>query len=608
MTDSTNPNATETRAAGISFERKSEAAAIFVLGLLALYFLKVSWRKWPDPIVDSGTQWYAFWRLSQGAVLYHDLIWNYGPLSAYFDAALFRVFGPGMMVLVAANLVIYAFIVALAYAAFRRAWGWLAAFAATAVFICVFSFSHLSAVGNYNYALPYAQESTHGMLLILATVFVAARWRRGVSPATAFALGMCGGLAAVLKPEFMLAGGVVGTAAFALRLAERKRVTGAEMASLAAGLALPTIMFAAWFARLESWGNAFVDASRAWWMVLIDHSQLSSQQGKFAGLSDARQNILFELKSAGKTLVSLALIWAAGWSMNRPWKPVVRAAVVLAAVTALWFLTPVGGWYSIGRGFVLLIAAAAVLIAVRVLRQFKAAGKLDDRSAMALLLVLVAGTMLARMPLFPRIYHLGFFQGALAGMVIAAFIVAELPRWTGAGNRGRCAATAGALTAVAFGCVAIAMRSGEISRDETQPVGSGRDRFYAFAPDIDGTGAVVNWTVEQLRDIPPQATVLALPEGLMVNYLSRHISPLPTWNGTVTEETYVKQLQATPPDYVVLISRDLREFSDKRFGGEGNPGHEILKWVVANYWLEKKTGGDPFVPEGQKGAMILRHK
>jgi hypothetical protein len=294
--------------------------------------------------------------------------------------------------------------------------------------------------------------------------------------------------------------------------------------------------------------------------------------------------------------------------VERPWKPVVRAAVVAASAAALWFLTPVGGWYSIGRCFLLLIVVVAVLIAARVVRQFKSAGKLDERTAMALLLVLVAGTMLARMPLFPRIYHLGFFQGALAGMVIAAFIVAELPRWTGAGGRGRCVATAGALTALAFGCVAIAMRSGEISGDETQPVGSGRDRFYAFAPDIDATGAIVNWTVEQLRDIPPQATVLALPEGLMVNYLSRHLSPLPTWNGTVKEEDYVKQLRATPPDYVVLISRDLREYGVKRFGNEGNPGHLIMQWVVTNYGLEKKTGGDPFVPEGQKGAVILRHK
>ena len=51
------------------------------------------------PISDAGTQWYVFWRLSQGAALYHDFVWNYGPLSAWFNAGLFRRFGPGMMVL-----------------------------------------------------------------------------------------------------------------------------------------------------------------------------------------------------------------------------------------------------------------------------------------------------------------------------------------------------------------------------------------------------------------------------------------------------------------------------------------------------------------------------
>src|SRR5580704_8837636 len=119
-----------------SVEKPGMAATIIVLILLTVCFLKISWRKWADPIVDSGLQWYGFWRLSQGASLYHDIAWNYGPFSAFFNAALFKLFGPSMMVLVAANLVIYAAIVTLVYIAFRRAGGWLAAFAATAVFIC----------------------------------------------------------------------------------------------------------------------------------------------------------------------------------------------------------------------------------------------------------------------------------------------------------------------------------------------------------------------------------------------------------------------------------------------------------------------------------------
>ena len=97
-----------------------EAAGLLVLALLAAYFLRVSWRKWPDPIVDVGPQWYDIWRVSLGAAPYHDFLWNYGPLSLLLNGLLFKCFGPGMMVLVTANLAVYGGIVALAYLAFRR--------------------------------------------------------------------------------------------------------------------------------------------------------------------------------------------------------------------------------------------------------------------------------------------------------------------------------------------------------------------------------------------------------------------------------------------------------------------------------------------------------
>ena len=608
MTKSTNSNAAETKPAGFLGGRRLEWAGICGLVLLAAGFLKISWRKWPDPIVDSGMQWYTFWRMSQGAVLYHDLAWNYGPLSAFFNAGLFKIFGPGMMVLVTANLVVWGLIVTMAYVAVRRAWGGLAAFGATAVFICVFSFSHLSQIGNYNYATPYSHEATHGILLILATVFAAAWWRRGVSLAAAFLVGLCGGLAAVLKPEFMLAGGAVGMAAMALRFAERRRVTAAEFAMLAAGLALPTVIFTAWFARLEPLGSAFIDASRAWWLVLVDHSQLGKQQGKFAGLDDAGAHVLFELKSTAKAALSLAVVWAAGWSVNRSWKPVVRGAVAVAAGVLLWFLAPVGGWYSIGRCFPILIVALAALIAARVMREWRAAAKLEEQTAMALLLVLAAGTMLARMPLFPRIYHLGFFQAALAGVVLAAAIIAELPRWTGAGAWGRCVAKAGGIATLATGCVAIGMRSAEIRSYQTQVVGEGRDRFYSFEPQTDAMGALVNWTAEQLRETPPRATALVLPEGLMINYLSRRASPLPPWDRHITEEAYLTQLQAAAPDFVVLISRNATESVESRFGTEGGPGTQIAGWVRTNYAVENQTGADPLASQREMGVVIFRKK
>jgi hypothetical protein len=106
--------------------------------------------------------------------------------------------------------------------------------------------------------------------------------------------------------------------------------------------------------------------------------------------------------------------------------------------------------------------------------------------------------------------------------------------------------------------------------------------------------------VEQLRDVPPQATLLALPDAVMINYLSRRERPLTDF--FPDEDLYVKQLSGTPPDYVILIARDLREHGITQFGAPGNPGEKILPWLWENYTLEAAP------PSGAKNAMLLRRK
>jgi hypothetical protein len=149
---------------------------VLALAGLASGFIAMSWRKWPDPLIDFGRELYIPWRLAHGAVLYRDMDDFYGPLSQYLNAGLFAIFGPGMMVLVAANLVIFAAIVATLYLLFRRAWGVGAALASAAAFIAVFGFSEFTPTANYNYATPYAHEVTHGFLTCLLLVCALLRW------------------------------------------------------------------------------------------------------------------------------------------------------------------------------------------------------------------------------------------------------------------------------------------------------------------------------------------------------------------------------------------------------------------------------------------------
>ena len=478
------------------------------------------------------------------------------------------------------------------------AWGWLAALAALAVFISVFSFSILNSVANYNFATPYTHEATHGILLLLLTAFVMVRWCREPSRPLAFLLGLCGGVAAVLKPEFMLAGGILGIAALLVRRRQGQPAGAAEWALLLAGAALPTLGCAAWLARGEPWGAALVDSCQAWWLVLFNQREPGFEyQPVFLGLDHPWRHAGLELRAAFLASVMIASIWAAGWFVNRSWSRVLRLATAAAALAAV---CSIHIDKEAGPCLPGLMAILFAIVAARLGRELRQNGRAQTRTLMALALVLLAGAMLARMILRARIDHFGFFQAALAGMAAAAAMVSEVPRWTGAGLWGRRLSALAGLVMLGMGCASIAAQSALIRARQTQPVAAGRDRFYALDPAADETGLLVNWAVERLRTIPPRATLLALPGGVMINYLSRHESPLP--DGFSDENLYLQQLRRSPPDYVILIARDLREFGIAQFGAPGNLGEKVVPWLWENYSLVASPPGRP------RSAMLLRRK
>ena len=148
-------------------ERLIECFGIFGVLALVVKLLILSWRKWCDPQIDYGRELYIPWRMAEGAKWLKDVDDLYGPLSRYIDAGLFKVFGPGIMVLAWANIILYFAILTLIYIIFRRTWGVLAALSAAFIFVGVFSFSQLTIISNYNFVTPYSQQATHGFLVSL---------------------------------------------------------------------------------------------------------------------------------------------------------------------------------------------------------------------------------------------------------------------------------------------------------------------------------------------------------------------------------------------------------------------------------------------------------
>jgi hypothetical protein len=586
----------------------TDALAIAVLLALCVRFLWESWRRWPDPIVDFGVQLYTAWRLSNGAVLFRDVEQFYGPLSHYLNAGLFRVFGPGLMTLVVANLVVFALIVTLLYALLRSAWGCVGAFAGCAVFVAVFGFAQHVDCGNYNYATPYTHETTHGMLVCLALAVVLLRWIRKPNVGLAATAGVLFGLTWVLKPEIMLAAGVIVACAVGLRVRAVGIVRWAEWWPTAAAAPLPTVAFIAYFSLHLPLRDATGAACHAWLSVLDPENTGNALQRGFMGLDQPRLNLEHHLAATGIAVALIAIAIGSIWAADRWGRGAVRWIVGVVAIgAAAWVASTQIAWPDVGRCLLGLLLLYSV---TRLILRRRGNEPLDARECARWLLVVLAAALMARMVLNGRIYQYGFYQAALVGTVLAAIVVAELPSRMRSATA-RWLATVAILALITPGVVTLVRHSDSNLQSKTEVVGAGVDRFYAFPKPVDPTGRMLNLLVDFFAKQPAGQTLLVLPEGTMLNYLARRESPVPTlyyYGASAAEGRETKavaRLEQTPPDWVVVMTRDLREYGIERYGDAPGRGAEVMAWLGANYRRVAGIGGSPFDPR-EFGAWIYR--
>jgi hypothetical protein len=97
---------------------------------------------------------------------------------------------------------------------------------------------------------------------------------------------------------------------------------------------------------------------------------------------------------------------------------------------------------------------------------------------------------------------------------------------------------------------------------------------------------------------PGAHTLLVVPEGIMLNYLTRLPDPIPNYEFSVSQlavlgNLILSRLEAHPPDRIVLISRDLREYGVNRWGDSPEHGAAILDFIYKNYQPVYNPAGDP---------------
>lgn len=578
-----------------------------VLAGLFVQALVVSWRKWPDPVVDFGRELYIPWRLSEGAVLYRDVDDFYGPLSHYFNAGLFSVFGPGLMVLAWANIVFFGAMAGLLYALLRKAWGGLAALLGASLFVAVFGCCRFSGTGSFNYISPYAHEATHGVLVLLVLLWTADRWLAKTEWRSAGVMGLMLGLALVLKAEIILVAVVVCLGAFGVLQMAGKSMPRTSLQAFTGAAALPSLAFFAYFSQHLPVGEAWTAAGRAWYNVVgTAHYMAEAAQLSYAGLDSVGPNLIRHVLSVlGAAVVLVLLVGIVAYLKQLPafWSRIGGPLLVLA--TAASALAAGQMWVEVGRCLLGLQLLYAGFMVIDGLRQGVAVSAHDERWRLRLLFVLLGIALMVRMVLNGRLGQFGFYQAAIGAVVVLAVLVAELPervRLTLAQER-RLLRTAMVALMLAGG-FCLTREAYFNYRAVNTPMGEGRDRFFVW-----NELANLNRPLSALQSTPKGHTVLVLPEGLMFNYLLRRRSPVSTLYSAVMDEwretIVVEQLEADPPEWVLLVPRDLGEYRVTRYGERSGAGRDLLEWVGRDY-VEASTGRSVSIEPGRL-YLFRRH-
>jgi hypothetical protein len=567
-----------------------------------------SWRKWADPLVDFGRELYVPWQITEGKLLYRDLASLFGPLSPYVNAGWFSIFGVSLTTLVVCNVAILMAMTAGIHRLLTISTDRVTATVATLTILLVCGFSQYIDVGNYNFVTPYAHEATHGVALSVAA-FVALHQGFSRGRLEWFAMsGVCFGAIVLTKPEVAIAAGAgLLAGAGAMWLGSSGGGSWKKILAFLIGAVIVPAGFLAYFhgAGSMSWRTAARTLATGW----LTASSVDIAQNEFylrgSGLDDLVRN-------AGRMVWSFVLVagfagiglLVASIKATKPAARVLHLTVqaLLVLVAALAFPSGRLGW-----GLPLVALAVCVWVGIRIHRRRGTA----VTQAPLLMWSVFALALLPKIALNARIFHYGFFL-AMPALSITVALLLDLAPSLVRGREGYERARMLFAAGIAVAIVPALVLSNTWYRWKTVAVGDGPDRLYASNEPGAWQGSAVAAALEWLRhSAPPGATVIALPEGVMINYLARHENPtrfinfMPPEAVAFGEHAMARSLEARSPDVLLLVHKNTSEYGYASFGSTPEYGGEILPWVRRHYRTVEIIGRNPANADGY-GIEILK--
>lgn len=590
-----------------SFQKKiiSDPRPFFLL-ISFLCFAHWSWRKSGDILVDFGRELYVPWQITQGRNLGQDILCLHGPFSKYFNALLFSLFGTSLTTLLVFNLCLLWLMTWMLYRIFSVAGDRNNAAILCFAFLGLFGFAHHEKLSNYNFMTPYCHEAIHGTFFCVVVFYVLMKYWDDRRLKHLVPAGLALGLSFLTKPETALA--AAGIVIFSSILLGIRRKSSKEMARFLSVIGLSAILALALFyllllTRMPP-GPAFSLLGSAWKLDVLERPISHYFYKMVSGFDYPKKNLFYSLDAAAHFFAVLILIQIFVRKFHKDNR--FEHFVFFSFAILVWLLSSclISWWY-------LLLSLNVVSLFLFGFYGRKFAKNKNDKEAFIFLnWAFFSAFFLLKIVLRAQLNHYGFYLAFPATLLWAYFILHELPSSEhNEMSKWRLRLLLGVFLLGGF--LYYILISNSFYSRRNYPVGEGKDRIYTF----NERGAEFEKTRLRLKEIMlPKSTLAVLPEGELLNYLLRkknpasfdHIAPIEM--GAYGEDKILDSLKKSPPDFIALVHRNLKEYGIGFFGRDPRFGKQIMHWVMEHYETVEVIGNEPFISPKQFGIKILRRK
>ena len=511
-----------------------ELALILVLFVVAVIAFTQSYQRWLDPIIDTGRDLYIPEQIAHGARLYRDIRYQYPPLAPYALAVMTGVAGHSLASYTAIGLLQSIVIVAALWLIGRRTAGTIAGFVAAVLFVSL-SFCGATTWGA-NFLFPYSYGATIGMALIVIALALFIHERPQLALAVLFFATWC-------KVEYAMAAAIVIVA-----LAFIRRISIVQIAVFAVAEAIAAA-FAFWyFPNIRD--NVFAES-------LTKGESARQFFRTVSGVADWQDFVL-------AAFVAIVAMIAIVWLLKS-----VRPAIAVPLVIAISFLLPLKP-HAFFRAFGILQVVALII------------GYRRRHPTLVILAAFsIATTLRVPLSVSPVWYGFALIVPTYALIAYVLFDFLQL------GSR-----AVWLLPLVAFLCGHDLIEQHERYAQKQFAIESTRGRLFDVTPD---RARALNEFIRTGHG----GTLAVFPEGLTINYLTESrttltfhtFTPVETAAPSV-EASIIEELLKSPPERVVILTRDVHEYGYQGFGIDYD--RRLLAYLGAAYRLSARWVGERF--------------